>query len=90
MRKDAPSAAIEQELRDMRLWGLSTVMTRLIFRFGLLRAAYTRPALESVVQRSRFGQCEIAAAGLMFQLRLVKPTSTGAPSSAQTVLLAGR
>ena len=47
---------------------------RLIFRFGLLRAAYTRETLEAVVARSRFGHGEFIVDGIGFELRLVKHT----------------
>jgi hypothetical protein len=74
MRKDAPPAAIEQEVRDMRLSAPSAFVTRLIFRYGLLRAAYTRAALEALVERSRFGSGQIVVdGGVGFELRLVKP-----------------
>lgn len=74
MRKDAPPAAIEQEVRDMQLSAPSAFVTRLIFRYGLLRAAYTRAALEALVERSRFGSGQIVVdGGVGFELRLVKP-----------------
>jgi ubiquinone/menaquinone biosynthesis C-methylase UbiE len=72
LRKDAPREAIEQEIRDMHLSPLSTLFTRWTFRYGLLRAAYTRQALEAVVARSRFGHGEIIQDGIGFELRLAK------------------
>jgi ubiquinone/menaquinone biosynthesis C-methylase UbiE len=72
LRKDAPREAIDQEIDDMHLSRLSAALTRLIFRFGLLRAAYTRDALQSVVARSRFGHGELVTDGIGVELRLVK------------------
>jgi ubiquinone/menaquinone biosynthesis C-methylase UbiE len=72
LRKDAPPAAIDEEIRNMHLSSVSAFMTRLVFRYGLLRAAYTRSALESVVTRSRFGQGQLLTDGIGFELRLVK------------------
>jgi ubiquinone/menaquinone biosynthesis C-methylase UbiE len=72
LRKDAPRAAIEAEIRDMHLSALSAFLTRLTFRTALLRAAYTRAALERVVAQSRFGHGDILADGIGFELRLVK------------------
>jgi hypothetical protein len=40
--------------------------------FGLLRAAYTREKLETVVGRSRFGHGEFVEDGIGFELRLVR------------------
>jgi len=50
----------------------SAFVTRWIFRLGLLRAAYSREALEVVVGRSRFGRGEIVPEGIGFELRLVR------------------
>jgi ubiquinone/menaquinone biosynthesis C-methylase UbiE len=72
MRKDAPPAAIVQEVREMRLSPPSAFVTRWVFRLGLLRAAYTREALEAVVARSRFVLGQIVQDGIGFELRLIK------------------
>lgn len=72
MRKDATSEEIEREVRAMGLSPFNTWLTRLIFRHALLRAAYTRPGLEAVVARSRFGRGEIVKDGVGFELKLVK------------------
>ena len=78
MRKDAPRDALDREVRDMHLSPPSAFVTRWIFRLGLLRAAYTRAALEAIVERSRFERGEIVPDGIGFELRLVK-TSGVAP-----------
>jgi ubiquinone/menaquinone biosynthesis C-methylase UbiE len=72
LRKDAPRDAVDQEVRAMHLAPPSAVLTKLIFRYGLLRAAYTREALEAVVARSRFAHGEIVQDGIGFELRLTK------------------
>jgi ubiquinone/menaquinone biosynthesis C-methylase UbiE len=76
MRKDAPPEAIDREVRSLRLGPMASLITKLIFRFALLRAAYTRPALESVVARSRFGHGKITADGIGFELNLAKDDTT--------------
>lgn len=72
LRKDAPRAAIDQEVHEMRLSPINAYLTRWVFRFGLLRAAYTREALEAVVASSQFGSGEIVEDGIGFELRLRK------------------
>lgn len=72
LRKDASPEAIDREIRNMHLSAVNAVLTRLTFRFGLLRAAYTRDALESILSRSRFGRGELVVDGIGFELRLVK------------------
>lgn len=72
LRKDAPDVAIAEEVRRMHLSPLNAWVTRLTFRFGLLRAAYTCDRLERVVAQSRFGRGEILVDGIGFELRLKK------------------
>jgi len=72
LRKDAPRDAIDAEIRGMHLSPPRALLTRWIFRFGLLRAAYTRAKLEALVARSRFGTGEFVADGIGFELRLLK------------------
>ena len=72
MRKDAPRDAIDQEVREMQLSPPSAFITKWVFRLGLLRAAYTREALEAIVSRSRFEHAEIVQDGIGFELRLNK------------------
>jgi ubiquinone/menaquinone biosynthesis C-methylase UbiE len=72
LRKDAPREAIDAEVRSMHLSPPNALLTRWIFCFGLLRAAYTRETLEAVVAHSRFGRGEILTDGIGFELRLVK------------------
>ena len=72
LRKDVPREAIEHEARDMHLSRPGTWMLLWVFRLMLLRAAYTRPALESVVARSRFRHGDIVHDGISFELRLTR------------------
>jgi ubiquinone/menaquinone biosynthesis C-methylase UbiE len=70
LRKDASRGDIEAEVRNMRLSPINTVLTRLIFRFGLLTAAYTRADLEEVVRASVFPRYDLRANGIGFDLLL--------------------
>jgi ubiquinone/menaquinone biosynthesis C-methylase UbiE len=70
LRKDAAPADIAAEVRDMHLSTWNALVTRFIFRFGLLRAAYTREQLEGMAAKSRFGSGEILIDGIGFELRL--------------------
>ena len=72
LRKDASREEIDAEVRSMHLSRLNAALTRWIFRFGLLKSAYTRESLERMVQASRFGKFEIAPDGIGFELKLEK------------------
>jgi ubiquinone/menaquinone biosynthesis C-methylase UbiE len=72
LRKDAAREEIEDEVRGMNLPALSALLTRWIFRFGLLKRAYTRSDMERMAAASRFGRREIVPDGIGFELRLAK------------------
>jgi ubiquinone/menaquinone biosynthesis C-methylase UbiE len=70
LRKDASPREIDREIERMRLSPINAMLTRWIFRVALLRAAYTRDKLETVVARSRFGRGDIVVDGIGFELQL--------------------
>jgi ubiquinone/menaquinone biosynthesis C-methylase UbiE len=72
LRKDASREEIAAEVRNMNLSALDALITRLTFRFVLLRRAYTRDALEALVARSRFETCGLETEGIAFELQLAK------------------
>ena len=72
LRKDAGREEIDAEVDRMRMSPINAWMTRLTFRFMLLKSAYTREEIERMAAASRFGGCEIASDGIGFELRLIK------------------
>jgi ubiquinone/menaquinone biosynthesis C-methylase UbiE len=72
LRKDAALEDIETEVRNMRLSPINAWMTRLTFRFMLLKSAYTREEIQRMATVSRFRGGEIASSGIGFELRLSK------------------
>jgi ubiquinone/menaquinone biosynthesis C-methylase UbiE len=72
LRKDASLQDIAAEVRGMQLSAVNALVTRFIFRHGLLRAAYTREQLERMAAQSRFGRCEIECSGIGLEVRLTK------------------
>src|SRR5262245_188822 len=72
LRKDAACEDIHHEVRAMHLSRWNELMTRWIFRFGLLKAAYTREQLERMVTQSCFGRCEIRWHGIGLELKLTR------------------
>jgi len=72
LRKDASRDEIAAEVRHMHLSAINALLTHWTFRFVLVKRAYTRAALETMVAASRFGTCEIMADGITFELQLAK------------------
>lgn len=77
LRKEASRDEIAAEVEGMNLSRVNAWLTRWIFRTTLLKNAYTREAIEHLVERSAFGRGDLRDDGIGFELRLVKPD--GAP-----------
>jgi ubiquinone/menaquinone biosynthesis C-methylase UbiE len=77
LRKDASLPDIAAEVRGMQLSAVNALVTRFIFRYGLLRAAYTREQLERMAAQSRFARCEIECSGIALEVRLTKVGGPG-------------
>jgi hypothetical protein len=56
----------------MQLSRWNELVTQWIFRFGLLKAAYTREQLERMATQSCFGRCEIRFHGIGLELKLTR------------------
>jgi ubiquinone/menaquinone biosynthesis C-methylase UbiE len=72
LRKDAARDEIDSEVRGMKLSAWNTLLTGWIFRFGLLKRAYTLEDLERMAKESRFGGGEVSPNGISVELRLTK------------------
>jgi len=72
LRKDASPAAIDDEVAGMHMSALNAMLTRWTFRAVLLKNAYTREAMDTMVSQSRFAKGEISLDGIGFELRLAK------------------
>jgi ubiquinone/menaquinone biosynthesis C-methylase UbiE len=72
LRKDASLRDIAEEVRGMNLSAWNAWLTRLIFRHGLLRAAYTPERLDRMSGASNFERHEIVSRGIGLELRLTK------------------
>ncbi|HZN91998.1 MAG TPA: class I SAM-dependent methyltransferase [Myxococcales bacterium] len=72
LRRDAPRDAVDAHVEEMGLSGLNTALTKLTFRFMLLRTAYPRAAMEQMAAQTPFGAWELLDDGIGFELQLVK------------------
>ena len=86
LRKDASRAEIATEVRNMHLSMTNSFLTRWIFRFSLLRRAYTREGVETLVAQSRFGTCQLTLDGIGFELQLARRNEAGYHPSANPSL----
>ncbi len=79
LRRDAAPGAVDAEVKGMGLSRLNTAVTKLTFRFMLLRKAYTHEAIERLVAASAFRGGQVLDNGIGFDLRLHKPVARQQP-----------
>jgi ubiquinone/menaquinone biosynthesis C-methylase UbiE len=54
LRKDSTREEIREMVEDLRLTGVNKLLTRLIFRFMLLKRAYTKSDFERMISQTKF------------------------------------
>ena len=59
LRKDAPKESINEAVNNMGLGPVNTILTKLTFRFMLLKRAYTRKQFEEFLSQTRFKSVDI-------------------------------
>jgi ubiquinone/menaquinone biosynthesis C-methylase UbiE len=72
LRPDASPAAIDAEIRTMRLSWFNSLLTKLVFRFTLLRNAYSREQWQEMASRTPFKTCDIQEEGIGFAVSFRK------------------
>jgi len=72
LRRDASKESIGQEVNGMRLGAVNTFITKLTFRFMLLRRAYTKQEFEHMVSQTGFGAAEIRQNLIGLEIQLHK------------------
>jgi ubiquinone/menaquinone biosynthesis C-methylase UbiE len=70
LRRDASLESIDQAVNDMHLGGVNGIITKLTFRFMLLKRAYTMAELEAMIAQTGFREAMIREnlVGLEIQL----------------------
>jgi ubiquinone/menaquinone biosynthesis C-methylase UbiE len=59
LRRDASRESINQTVNDMHLGGVNAIITKLTFRFMLLKRAYTTPEFEAMIAQTGFREAVI-------------------------------
>jgi ubiquinone/menaquinone biosynthesis C-methylase UbiE len=72
LNRDATPAAVSHAVEVMGLSAVNRLMTRLAFKWRLLKSAYTRPQLEHMLAQVPFSQAGIAEDGIGFEITLTK------------------
>jgi ubiquinone/menaquinone biosynthesis C-methylase UbiE len=72
LRKDASPAMINQSVDGMGLSKINKVATKLIFRFFLLRTAYTRAQFEQMLGQTDFRSVDIQEVDIGFEILMTK------------------
>lgn len=73
LRRDVSMERINQHIKnDLRISGLNALLTKLVFKTTLLKAAYTKPEIEKMVSQTNFTNVRIDEDALGMDIWLVK------------------
>jgi len=78
LRKDASMESINQAIRSMKAGLVDTIITRLTFRFMLLKRAYTRTGFEQLISETKFHEFKIQENLMALEILLSKAGETPA------------
>jgi ubiquinone/menaquinone biosynthesis C-methylase UbiE len=73
LRGDASMESIRRAVKEMHVGGLNALITRLTFRFMLLKRAYTRQQFEQLLSQTDFGPIHIKEDLIAYELSLDRP-----------------
>ena len=72
LRRDASMQSISQAVQGMHLGAVNALITRLTFRFMLLKRAYTRAEFEQLLAQTGFGPIDIREDSIGLELALTR------------------
>ena len=72
LRRDASPATVSREVDRMKLSPVNRAITKLTFRFMLLKSAYTKEHFEQMLAQTQFSKAEIGGNDLGFEIWLTK------------------
>ena len=72
LRGDASPESINQAVHDMKLGAVNTFLTKLTFRFMLLKRAYTKSEFQRMISRTEFSDSKIEGNLMGFEILLSK------------------
>jgi len=76
LRRDAPQESINQAINDMHLGTVNGILTKLTFRFMLLKRAYTKSEFEHMISRTKFSSMKIQENLMGFEILLSRDRKT--------------
>jgi ubiquinone/menaquinone biosynthesis C-methylase UbiE len=76
LRRDASKESINQAINDMNLSTINGIITKLTFRFMLLKRAYTKGEFEELISQTKFRNVEIQENLIGLDILLSKDRAT--------------
>jgi ubiquinone/menaquinone biosynthesis C-methylase UbiE len=72
LRRDAPAEQLDAYVNSMGLSWINTLITKWIFRYGLVKSAYSPEQLRQMTADTPFQTCEVQAAGIGMEVSFRK------------------
>jgi len=77
LRRDATKEAVDAEVEGLGLGWWDAMVTKWIFRYGLVPRAYTKEEFRRFIEEAGFREYEIGERPIRFGIRLEKPPGAG-------------
>jgi ubiquinone/menaquinone biosynthesis C-methylase UbiE len=72
LRRDATYRSIKEYIDGMDVGAVNKFITKLTFRFMLLKRAYTKAEFQELIRQTKFAECDIREDLIGFEIRLRK------------------
>jgi ubiquinone/menaquinone biosynthesis C-methylase UbiE len=72
LRRDVPYGTLQQYVNGLQVGAMNKLITKLTFRFMLLKRAYTKAEFEQLVRQTKFAGSEIREDAIALEVRLEK------------------
>ena len=76
LRADASQTSINKAVNDMHLGTVNEILTKLAFRFMLLKRAYTKREFEGMISGTKFSDTKIQESLMGFEILLSRDRGT--------------
>jgi ubiquinone/menaquinone biosynthesis C-methylase UbiE len=73
LRRDAPVSEINEYVNQLNLSWINSFMTKVTFKYMLLKSAYSEMQIHDFAAKSSFRRCEIVDDGIGFDIWMEKP-----------------
>jgi ubiquinone/menaquinone biosynthesis C-methylase UbiE len=81
LRGDAAPNAVSRYVNEMGLSRMSRIMTKAVFRWMLIKSAYTKEQFQQMLAQAEFGSVDVVEAEIGFEIMMTKKQLAAGPKT---------